>query len=155
MDRRARHLDVESGVHRLGGAVQTEPVRDHDAVKAPFAAQHTTKKPLVIGAEHTVQPVVTRHHCPHAGPNGGFERHQIQLAQRPLIDVGRHRCPPVLGVVAHEMLHTARNTVGLHTVDVRRGDIHREPRVFAHALEVATTDRCAMQVHGGRQQHVG
>ncbi len=38
--RRAGHLQIETGIGHLDGAVGAEPIGDHEALKAPFVAQN-------------------------------------------------------------------------------------------------------------------
>ena len=62
--------------------------------------------------------------------------------------------PLELGVVAHEVFDAAGHLMLLHAADVADRDTGGEHRVFADALEVATADGRAVQVDGGREQHV-
>ena len=49
-------------------------------------------------------------------------RHEVQLAQRALVDLGRDRHPLELGVVADEVLDARRHALGLQTLHVRDRD---------------------------------
>ena len=107
--RRAGHLQVEPGAQRGDRAVGPEPVADDGAVEAPLAAQHLGDQPRVLAAVRPVEPVVGGHDRAHAGVlDGPLERHEVQLAQRALVDLGRDRHPLELGVVADEVLDAAR-----------------------------------------------
>ena len=83
---------------------------------------------------------------------GGLERHEVQLAQRALVDLAGDRHPLELGVVGDEVLDARGDPLGLQAADVADGDARREVRVLAHALEVAAADRRAVQVDGRGEQ---
>ena len=67
-------------------------------------------------------------------------------------DVDGH--PVSLGVVADEVLDAGADAVPLQPVDVRGADPRAEQRVLGVALEVPAAQWAAMQVDGGREQHV-
>ena len=156
LPRRARHLEVESGEQRLGRAVRPEPVAHHHAVEAPLVAQHVGEQPPVLAAVRPVEPVVAAHHgaCSRS-PHGRLERDEVQLAQGALVDLRRDRHPLELGVVADEVLDARGDALGLQTLDVGDGQLGGEHRVLAEALEVAPTDRGAMEVDRRGEEHAG
>ena len=161
LDRRSGHLQVEPGLERRGRAVRTEPVAEHHAVEAEVVAQHTAQQRLVVARVRPVDPVVRRHHRLDVGAalvergDGGLERHEVQLAQRAFVDLAGDRHPLELGVVGDEVLDARGHPLGLQAAHVADGDARREVRVLAHALEVASADRRAMQVDGGGEDDVG
>ena len=134
--------------------MKTEPVRHHDPVKTPLAAQHVAQQPFVIGAEGAAQPVVRRHDRPHPGSHCPLKGHEVELAQRSLIDLSRDRHPLKLGVVADEVLDATGHPLLLHTTHIGDGHLSGQERVLTHALEVAPPDRGPMQIDRRREQHM-
>ena len=77
---RGRHLQVEPGGDRGDRVVDRAPVRHHEAVEAPFLAQHPGEQPTVLGGVDAVDLVVGGHHRPRGG--GGddvLEAGQVDL----------------------------------------------------------------------------
>ena len=156
LQRRPGHLDVEPGPQRLDGAVVAEPVADDDAVEAPVTPQHLGQQPLVVGAVGPVEPVVRAHHGAHVAlVDGRLEGHQVELAQRALVDLRRDRHALELGLVGDEVLDAAGHAFVLHAAHVGDGEGGRQHRVLAGELEVAAADRGPMQVDRGGQEDVG
>ena len=153
---RAGHLHIEPGEQRLGRAVRAEPVADDEAVEAPLVAQQLGQQPVVLAAERAVEAVVAGHDHAHVGPaDGGLERDEVQLAQRAFVDLRGDRHPLELGVVADEVLDARGHTLGLQPADVGDGELRRQDRILAVALEVAPADRGAVQVHRRGEHDVG
>jgi hypothetical protein len=109
--RRARHLEVEPGVHRGRGAVGAVPVGHHHAVEAPLVAQDRQEW-RVLAAVRAIDAVVRSHDRPRARlAHRRLERNQIDLPQRALVHLGADRHPLELGVVRDEMLDRARHAL--------------------------------------------
>ena len=109
----------------------------------------------MLTAVRTVEPVVARHHGARPGPlDGSLERQQVDLAQRPFIDLRGDRHPLELGVIADEVLDAGGNPLRLHALDVGGGQLRREHGILAHALEVATADRGALEVDRWAKQYL-
>ena len=118
--RRARHLQIESGVRGRGRAVRAVPVRHHHAVEVPLVAQHREER-AVLAAVRAVDLLyaVISAHVPAsvtAASNGTSEISR----KRALVDLGADRHPLELGVVGDEVLDRARHTLRLHAGDVSR-----------------------------------
>ena len=116
--------------------------------------QHLADQPVVLRAVRAMEAVVGSHHRSHPGPHGRFERNQVHLSQHPFRHVDVDDAPRELGVVAHEVLHAARDALRLDAFDVRRGDRRGQQRIFAQALEVAPADRSALEIDRRAEQHV-
>ena len=111
---------------------------------------------MVVAAVDTIQAVVAGHDRPRSRlTDRRLERHQVDLAQRALIDVGAHRVPLVLGIVADEVFDGCPDPDPLHAGDVPDGDLRREMGIFGIAFEVAPIQGVAVDVDGWRQQHRG
>ena len=152
---RSGHLQVQPGNGRGSRRPGSEPVRDHDAVKAPFAPQHRVQHPPVLGGVGPVDPVVRGHHPPGAAlGDRHLERTHRDLPQGPLVHFRRDGRPLELGVVGHEVLDRRTDTTGLHTADEADGDPAGQVRVLRHALEVPPAQWRPVQVDRRGQQHV-
>ena len=151
---RRRHLEVEPGMHRRGPIVHGAPVGDDDAVVSPVPTQHVGQEPAVLRGVHAVDPVVGAHHGPR--PRGGddpFEGGQVDLPQRPLVDLGRHGHPVRLLVVRGEVFERGTHAPALDAAHERRAELAGEQRVLGEVLEVAPAQRRALHVHSGAEQH--
>ena len=111
------------------GRAEREPVGDDEALEAPLAAQDAGQQRLVLGAVAAVEPVVGGHQPERAAlADGELERHEVELAQRALVDHRGHRVAVELGLVADEVLG-------------RGGDVLRDctPRTYAAAARPASS----------------
>ncbi len=109
----------------------------------------------MLAAVRTAQPVVRAHQAPHAGAeHRGFERWQVQLAQRPFGHLHADREALVLLVVAYEVLDARTDAALLDAFDV--GDCHLggEIRIFRKAFEVASVQWMAVNVHRAAHRHL-
>ena len=119
----------------------TSPSKPHSSL------QHRRQQPRVLAAEGAVDAVVRRHHRPDAAiAHGGLERAQVDLAQRPLVDVAADRVPLDLGVVGHEVLDAGRDAPALHAAHEGDREASGQRRVLAVGLEVPASERVADQV---------
>ncbi len=140
--------------HRRRRRLRREPVRDHHAVEAPLAAQDVGEQARVLGAVRAGEAVVGGHHRPRAGlAHGGLERCEIDLAQRALVHLGAGAMAFPLDVVGDEVLDAGADAMRLEPTHERDGESRRKLRVLRVALEVATADRRALDVHRRREQH--
>jgi hypothetical protein len=74
--------------------------------------------------------------CDHA-----FERREVDLPQRSLVDLGRDPCPVGLLVVRREVLDRGADTLGLETLHQRGCEDARHQWVLGEVLEVAPAQR--------------
>ena len=124
--RRARHLEVEPGVRGGHRAVRPVPVRHDHAVEAPLVACSSAASSgcsLQYVPCTRLYAVITDHVS--GLEHRGLERHERDLAQRALVDLGADRHALELGVVRDEVLHRAPDARRLHAADVR--DRHAAP----------------------------
>ena len=129
-------------------SVRTNPSNPHSSRK------HLVEQPRAVGAVLAVEAVVRRHDPEGAAlANGQLERHQVDLAQRAVVDHGVGAHPVELGLVADEVLHRGGHALGLRATDERGRQSAREQRVLRVALEVAPAERRAVEVHRRREQH--
>ena len=125
------------------------------AVGAPLAPQHPVDQVGLLAAPDAVHLVVGRHDRPHPGlAHGGLEGRQMDLVQRPLVDLGRDRHPLVLLVVAGEVLNATGHPPGLHSAHVGDGQAGREERVLGEGLERPPGQRRPHKAYRRPQQHV-
>ena len=148
-----RHLQVQPSRGVGDRVVSGMPVGHQNAVPAPLLAQHAGDEGRIVGALDAVEAVVGRHHRPRSGHGHGFEREQVDLAQRPLVDDAVDRGPMVLGVICHEMLGAGGDALRLHARHVRDPELGDEQRVLRVALEVTAGERRPDQVED-RPEHV-
>ena len=148
-------LHVESVPDGLLRVVGSSPVAHHHAVKLPVAFQYLVECPLVMAVVLVLVEVVG----PHDGPclallHSGLEGRKIDFMQGAVADDDIHLMAVFLVVVEAVVLHTGRHALRLQPLDV--GHHHRgsQVRVFAHILEVASVEWCAIDVDTGAENHV-
>ena len=99
--------------------------------------------------------VVARHNRPGTALlHRLLEGRQIDLIQRPVVEVDIHRVTVRLLVVEAEMLDTGRNAVGLDTLDIRDDHLSGQVGILAHILEIAPAQRGAEDVDARPQQDI-
>ncbi len=100
-----RHFQVEARGECRHAVVDRSPVRNDEAVEAPLFAEYLGEQPMVLARVHTVDLVVRAHDRRRGRSlDGVFEAGQIDLAQRPFVDVGTDSHPVVFLVVGSEVL---------------------------------------------------
>ncbi len=131
-------------------SLTTSPSKPHSP-RSSSVSSH-----VVLAAERAVEAVVPGHDDADVGvANGSLERHEVQLAERAFVDLRRDRHPLELGVVADEVLDARRHPLALQPAHVGDRQLGGQDRVLAEALEVASADRCAVEVHGRGEHDVG
>lgn len=102
-----------------------------------------------------VDRVVGGHDAPGVGVlDDGLEGGQVELAQGAGGDLVVHGEAVGLGVVGDEVLDGGGDAAGLDAVHIAGADPPGEVRVLAVRLEVPAAERGAVQVDGGREEHV-
>ena len=153
---RTRHLEAEPGVRCRRSVVDAVPVGHDEPVEAPLVSQDVGEEPSVLRSVLAGQFVVRTHDAPGVClGHGAFERAQVQLAQRSLVDVDVDRHALDLGVVGHEVLDRHGHVVRLDATDVGARERTGQFRILAVALEGPSTDRCAVQIDGWSEHDVG
>ena len=151
--RRTRHLEIQPGVRRGVGVQQAPPVRHDHPGEAPLAAQHAGQQCTVVRTMVAVEPVVRGHHGQGAGRDASFERQQVDLAERPLVDDRVDRVALPLGLVPRQVLDRGGDTLALDAGDVGRAERARQVGVLGEALERPAGERRPLEVHGRPEQH--
>ena len=113
----------------------------------------SSRNSRLLGQPAPVEPVVGRHDGECAAlADGDLEGHQIELAQRALVDDRADGRPLELGVVADEVLDGGEDALRLDAAHVAGGEATRQQRVLGVALEVAAGQRRPVQVHRRGEQ---
>ena len=151
--RRAGHLEVEAGAQRHRRLGHGEPIRHDETVEAPLVPQDVEEELGLLGQPAPVEPVVPGHdrECP-ALADRDLEGQQVELAQGALVNDRVDGGALELRVVADEVLDGREDAVGLDAADIARREGPGEERVLGVALEVATGQGRAMQVHRGSEE---
>ena len=152
------HAHVDAGHEGAAaglGAVGRDPVPhqladgrvvgDDEPVEAPLVAEDVGKEPLAARRRDAADLVERRHQRLRAGGDGGLERREDGLAERPLGDLGRVVVAAALGEpVAREVLgrrHERRlgreraERGPLEAADAGLGEAAPQKRVLARALD--------------------
>ena len=75
-----------------------------------------------------------------------FERAQVDLAQRPLIDVRADEVAVCFLIVGSEMLQASADAFGLKSLNHRAGEATGEQRILRVVLEVSSAQRAALDI---------
>ena len=127
----AGHLQVQPGGQRGHRVVHGTPVGDHRAGEAPFPAQDLGQQPLVLGRVHPVDLVIRAHHRGRLGlGDDPLEGGQVNLAQRPLVDLGADQHAVSFLVVHREVLDRCPDALALLALDVRGAEQAGQQRIF-------------------------
>ena len=141
------HLEVEAIEDRLARVVRAAPVGDDGALEAPLALEHLVQQVIVVAGVLAAELVVGAHHG--EGPalaHARLERGQVDLAQRPLVDLHVDRAAVLLLVVEGVVLDAGDRLLGLHALHVADGHPAGEPGVLAEVVVVAAAERSALDV---------
>ena len=144
---RRRHFEVEACGQPHDTVVDGAPVAHDEPFEAPVVAQHLSEEPRVLRRVDAVDLVVGAHDRPGLRvPHDPFEAAQVDLAQRPRVDIGRHPHPVVLLVVRREVLERRADALRLDAGDEGHPERTRHDRVLREVLEVASAQRRALDV---------
>src|SRR5579871_4399602 len=126
------HLQVESGIHRGGGAFdRKEPVGHDHSIETPLVPQNLRKQIRMLRGGNAVDVVVGRHHRPCTGfAHGGPERRQINFAQSSFAYLRTEGESLEFLVVAHVVLDGRADALALQAPNIGDGQPRREVRVF-------------------------
>lgn len=152
---RAGHLQVQARPQRGDGVLHRAPVGHDRPREAPLLAQDLGEQPGVLRGGDAVDLVVGAHHG--GGVRLGhhaLEGRQVDLAQRPLVDLGAHPHPVRLLVVGREVLEGRADAHGLLTAHVRCSEDAGQQRVLGVVLEVAAAQRRSLDVDAGPEDHL-
>ena len=103
------------------------PVRDHEALEAPFVAQYLREQPRILRGIDPVDAVVRAHHGPGLCVlDDSLEAAQVDLAQRSRVDVvDEDRIRSVSWLFAAKCLQRRADAVGLDPLARGRRPAHR------------------------------
>ena len=149
-----RHLQGRPRAHAGNMVVRRAPVGHHGTLEAPLAAQDLGKQVLVLVGVGAVHAVVAAHdrrgsRLAHAA----LERREVDLAQRPLVQLRVRRLPARLLAVHGKVLHARTHARRLHAGNVGRGHLAGKARVLREVLEVPPAQRVPLDVDPGPQQN--
>ena len=160
---KAFHFNRATRLHQvvasLGGfhrAFFHAPVGHHDAVEAPFVAEHGGEHAMVLLRVVTVDFVVRRHHCPRlAFLDGDLEVLEVELAQGTVADAGVVFPAVDFLAVGGIVFYRGAHAVGLYATHKGGGHLARQQRVFGEILEVAATQWVTVQIDARGENDVG
>ena len=148
-------LVIEARCRCLGSAVGCAPIGYDKALEVPVFLQDVHQQKFVLAGVVSVHAVVGAHYgCRIRHLQTDFEREQIALAHRPLVDVDVNGVASALLIIQRVVLDVADDVLGL--LALHHPSHHRagEDRIFAHVFEGAPIARLASQIHAATQRHV-
>ena len=150
---RAGHLDVQPA---RPGRLRWMPTPTNRSPRTPSNPQssRSTRSSSASSAQNRPLSRLYAVMTPSDPPSrdGPLERHEVDLAEGPLVDRRVDRVALELRLVAGEVLDGGGDPLALHAPDVGVRQHPAEKRVLREALERATGQGRALDVHGGRQQ---
>ncbi len=158
----ALNLHIGPGVHEVvsgldggHGVVLEAPVRNDNALVAPFVAEDACQELVILLGVQAVKLVVGAHDRPGtAFLHGNLEVLEVNFPEGAAAHQGVVLCPVGLLVVGRKVFGRCAHAVTLDAPDIGGGHLPAQQRVFREVLEVAAAQRVAMDVHAGSQQHV-
>ena len=128
--------------------MSTAPIADEHAVEAPVMFQYLVERVLIVAVVLVLIEVVGAHHSPRfAFLHCCLEARQIDFVQGSVADDDVHLMAIFLVVVQAVMFHATRHAAALQALNVRHNYLGCQVRVFAHVLEVAASERRAVDVY--------
>ena len=150
-----RHLDVESGLDRLGRVADAEdPVADDEPLETPLVAEDLGEQAAMITAVHAVHLVVGAHHTGDALVDDPLELREVHLVERDLVDLDVDLEPGVLHRVDREVLHGGHH-VALQAPGERGSHLADVVGVLAVRLLRPAPRRVPQDVDAHRPREVG
>ena len=135
--------------------MRSAPVRDDQAVPVPFVSDDFFRQISALAQMLAPVQVVGSHQRESAAfLKGRSERRQVNLVQRPVVDLDVYPQPFRLLTVQREVLRTGRCACGLNTAYHRRGCRSCEERILAHIFEIASAQRSPLDVQARSENHV-
>ena len=162
----AGHVHIHASRDRLIGCVlrvfgetvrfqvpDCKGVREHNALKAPLAAQNVGEQPMIPAGRHVVQIHVSAHKAASACLLCRMEGNQINVAHQLFRHIRGVVVPPtVSGAVAGKMLDADQDAVRselgtLKSIDLRSSHGSAQVRILAGAFHNAAPPRVARNIH--------
>ena len=155
-NRATRLHQVVAGLGSFHGAFFHAPVGHHDAIETPFVTEHGGKQAVFLLRVVAVDFVVRRHHRPRlAFLDGDFKVLEVKFAQGTAADAGVVFPAVDFLVVGRKVFYRGAHAIGLDATHKSRSHLARQQRILGVVLEVASTERVAMQVHARGEDDVG
>ena len=143
-----RHLQVKACLDSGNTAADSTPVGDHRTTETPLTSQDVGEQEAAVADRHPVDRIVGAHHRPGLGVlDDAAEAAQVDLVQGSGVDVGADAHPVVLLVVQREVLQRRTDPTALQATDPGGAEHPGDMRVLGVVLEVASTQRGALDVH--------
>ena len=147
-------LQIESVLDGLFCVVASSPVGNDDAVIFPVAFQNLVQQYIIVAIVLVLIKIVGTHDTPCTSLGDcSLESWQIDLVERTIADHDIHLMTILLVVVQGIVLHTSCDALRLESLDIRHHHARCQPRILAHILEVAASERGAVDVHARPQDH--
>jgi hypothetical protein len=147
-ERAAGHLDVEPFIDEQR-AVRGAPVGGVEPLESVLAAEDRVLHLTVSARVRPVDFVVRTHHGRDTRVGRKGERSDVDLAQGLRIDL--HVVGPV---VADEVFDLRHDALALRALDLSRGDLARQVRIFPEGVVGAAEGEVAHDVDEGFEHHV-
>ena len=130
------------------------PIGHQHAIEFPIGFKNLVEI-LIVSTELVTIFVVSAHHSPSTTiDNGTPETFEIDFMQSTVADHHIHFVAVDFLVVEGEVLHTSSYSIALNTFHGFGCQDSRQERIFTHILEVAATERVAIDVDSGRESNV-
>ena len=148
-------LHVESVEDGLLGIVAAAPVRYDHAVVLPVALQDAVQHHLIMTIVLVFIEIVGTHDAPClALSDSSTEGRKIDFVQSAVANYDIDLMAVLFVVVQGIVLHARSYAFRLQSLHVGHYHTAGQPGVFAHILEVTSSERCAIDVHTRSQDHV-
>ena len=137
-----RHFKIKTAAQRGDPIMDSSPVGDHQALETPLVAQHLGEQPVMLRGVAAIDLVVGTHDRPGLRElHDSFERREIDLTQRPLIDFRADAKSIVLLVVGRIVLQRGTHPLTLGAAHHGSREFAGEPRILGDVLKVPPAQR--------------
>ena len=142
---------IENCLMRIFGST---PIGHQHAIEFPVGLENLVEI-LIVSTELVTVLIVCAHHSPSTTiDNGTPETFEIDFVQSPITDHYIHFVAVNFLIVEGEVLHTSSYAIALNTFYSFGCQDSRQERIFTHILEVAATERVAIDVDSRRESNV-
>ncbi len=147
-------LEVETIGDGLLSMMASTPVAHYDSIVAPVLLQDLVQEDMIVAIVLVFIQIVGAHDAPSTSlGNGCLEGGQIDFVQSTIGDGNIHLMAILLIIVKSIVLDASRNALGLKALNIRHHHARGQPGIFAHILEVTTTQRGAIDIDARTQNH--
>ncbi len=145
------HFQIKSCLDCLDTVVESVPIADDDALKAPFFSQYIGEKSLVVRQIHAVELVVRTHHRVGLSLDGFFKCRQIYLSQSSFVDDRIYRHTSHFLIVCAVMFERRAYVVRLYAFYIVAAEFACKIGVFRHILKVTSAQRASFNIRSRSQ----